>query len=59
MTTCIQLQEALTLDTLNIAIATRNSGGTVVCQVERISKTPLASRIVKLPGITKSMFIDN
>ena len=45
-------KEALTLDTLAIAMATHNSGGIVIVQVERIAKSgSLQSRQVKIPGI--------
>lgn len=44
--------EALTLDSLAIAMATHNSGGTVIVQVERLAKTgSLSSRQVQIPGI--------
>ncbi len=45
-------REALTLDSLAIAMATHNSGGTVIVQVERLAKAhSLSSRQVKIPGI--------
>jgi propionate CoA-transferase len=44
--------EALTLDSLAIAMATHNSGGTVIVQVERLAKGgSLSSRQVQIPGI--------
>jgi propionate CoA-transferase len=44
--------EALTLDSLAIAMATHNSGGTVIVQVERLAKLgALSSRQVQIPGI--------
>lgn len=44
--------EALTLDSLAIAMATYNSGGTVIVQVERMAKVgSLSSRQVQIPGI--------
>lgn len=45
-------REALTLDSLAIAMATHNSGGIVIVQVERLAKLgSLNSRNVKIPGI--------
>ena len=45
-------REALTLDSLAIAMATHNSGGIVIVQVERLAKDgSMPSRQVKIPGI--------
>ena len=45
-------KEALALENLALAIATRNSHGYVICQVERIAaEGSLDSRQVRLPGV--------
>ena len=45
-------KEALTLETQAVAMATRNSGGIVIAQVERIAeRNTLNPRLVKIPGV--------
>jgi len=44
-------KEGVTLENLSIAQATRNSGGIVAVQVEKVIKGSLPSRMVEIPGI--------
>jgi len=45
-------REALSLETLSLAIAAKTSGGTVLCQVERVAEAgSLDSRNVHIPGV--------
>jgi len=44
-------REAMPLESLAIAQATRNSGGTVIVQVERVTARRAAARAVTIPGI--------
>jgi propionate CoA-transferase len=45
-------RESMRLETLALALAARNSGGVVLCQVERVAETgSLDARQVRIPGI--------
>ncbi len=45
-------RESLILEDLSLAMAAKNSGGYVICQVERIAETgSLRSKEIKIPGI--------
>lgn len=44
-------RESLSLENLSLAMAARNSGGVVICQVERIAQlNSIDARLVRLPG---------
>jgi propionate CoA-transferase len=45
-------KESLSLENLSLALAARNSGGVVICQVERIAQVnSIDARHVRIPGI--------
>lgn len=44
-------KEALTVDSLSLAMAARNSGGIVIVQVEETLEGSIPSRLVKIPGV--------
>lgn len=44
-------REAMTVETLAVAQAVHNSGGTVIAQVERLADHQLPAQTVKVPGI--------
>lgn len=52
-------KEALVSDVLEMAMATHNSGGIVVCQVEKmVQKGTLASKDVKVPGFLVDYIVE-
>ncbi|MDO4629433.1 MAG: malonate decarboxylase subunit alpha [Planctomycetia bacterium] len=48
---CSLEKEAVTLEATAMAQATKNSGGHVIVQVERVVDEPIDPRMVKIPGI--------
>ena len=45
-------KEALSLENLSLALAARNSGGVVICQVERVAQlNSIDARHIRIPGI--------
>ena len=45
-------RESLSLENLSLALAARNSGGVVICQVERVAQlNSIDARLVRIPGV--------